>query len=497
MRETHSPARHWQITAFARSGTKPQFCFSCLLPLRYPANGPRTGKHRSKMNRLRIIPWFVLLIAAGAVLGWSYGVRGRAEAQFADEVSLAHEEAARIQRDVVMYTDEIAPPRLSFSQALEQLGLDTAAASRIANAGQRSFDFRHFRAGNKITIGRGVLGDLREVHYRIDTDRELIITPQPTENSQTASSAQISPIALSDSFRAEIRKIPSETETTGVTGTIHGSLFESVIEAGERPELAMRLAEIFGWDLDFYTDTRPNDTFRIVVEKKKFPNGETAAYGRILAAEYNNAGHPYRAVLFHDLTGHPAYFTPDGKAMKKAFLHSPLKFAAAITSHYSASRYHPILKEYRPHLGIDYAAPTGTPVQTIGEGRVTFAGRKGGAGNLIEIQHTNGYTTYYMHLSRVLVRTGQHVEQGRTIGLVGMTGLATGPHLDFRIQQHGQFLNFEHLGLPTADPISKRDWTEFATLRDAAMTHMPDLPPRADTPVVAKNAKPRRSRGAD
>jgi murein DD-endopeptidase MepM/ murein hydrolase activator NlpD len=458
------------------------------------------------MNRLRIIAWFVLLIAAGAVLGWSFGLRGKAEAQFADEVSLAHEEAARIQRDVVMFTDEIAPARVSFTQSLEQLGLDAATAARIATAGQRSFDFRHFRAGNKITIGRGVLGDLREVHYRIDTDRELVIAPQPPKDSEAASPAQSStptpaslnpPAVPSDSFRAEIRKIPSETETAGVTGTIHGSLFESVIEAGERPELAMRLAEIFGWDLDFYTDTRPNDTFRIVVEKKKFSNGETAAYGRILAAEYNNAGHPFRAVLFHDLTGHPAYFTPDGKAMKKAFLHSPLKFAAAITSHYSASRFHPILKEYRSHLGIDYAAPTGTPVQTIGEGRVTFAGRKGGAGNLIEIQHTNGYTTYYMHLSRVLVRTGQHVEQGRTIGLVGMTGLATGPHLDFRIQQHGQFLNFERLGLPTADPVSKRDWTEFASLRDEAMTHMPDLPLRADTPVVAKNTKPRRSRGAD
>jgi murein DD-endopeptidase MepM/ murein hydrolase activator NlpD len=457
------------------------------------------------MNRLRIISWFVLLIAAGAVLGWSYGVRGKAESQFADEVSLAREEAAHIQRDVVIYTDEIAPPRLSFDRALEQLGLDPAAASRVAAVAQHSFDFRHFRAGNKITVGRGVLGDLREVRYRIDTDRELVIAPQP-KDSDAASPAQSAPTvpaslnipaAPIDSLHAEIRKIPSETETAGVTGTIHGSLFQSVIEAGERPELAMRLAEIFGWDLDFYTDTRPNDTFRIVVEKKKFSNGETAAYGRILAAEYNNAGHPYRAVLFHDLNGHPAYFTPDGKAMKKAFLHSPLKFAAAITSHYSASRFHPILKEYRPHLGIDYAAPIGTPVQTIGEGRVTFAGRKGGAGNLIEIQHTNGYTTYYMHLSRVLVRTGQHVEQGRTIGLVGMTGLATGPHLDFRIQQHGQFLNFERLGLPTADPISKRDWTEFAAIRDTAMTRMPDLPARADTPVVAKNTKPRRSRGAD
>jgi murein DD-endopeptidase MepM/ murein hydrolase activator NlpD len=467
------------------------------------------------MNRFRIIFWFALLTAAGAVLGWSYGARGKAETQFADEVSLARAEAVRIQRDVIMFTDEIAPPRLSFNRALEQIGLDPATAARIAAVAQRSFDLRHFRAGNKITVGRGVLGDLREVHYRIDTDRELVIARSIPKNSRSAESTQSSlnnetpqtsaetPTtqtikgAQASDFHSEILRIPSEMETAGISGTIHGSLFESVIDTGEKPELAMRLAEIFGWDLDFYTDTRPGDTFRIAVEKKKFSNGETAAYGRILVAEYNNAGHPYRAVLFHDLTGHPAYFTPDGKAMKKAFLHSPLKFAATITSHYSANRYHPILKEYRPHLGIDYAAPIGTPVQTIGEGRVTFAGRKGGAGNLVEVQHTNGYTTYYMHLSRVLVHAGQHVDQGQRIGLVGMTGLATGPHLDFRIQQHGQFLNFERLGLPTADPISKHDWTEFAAARDAAMTHMPDLPTQQPTQVVAKNTKPRRSRGAD
>ena len=147
----------------------------------------------------------------------------------------------------------------------------------------------------------------------------------------------------------------------------------------------MRLAEIFGWDLDFYTDPRPGDTFRVVVEKKTFANGETAAYGRILAAEYNNAGHAYRAILFRGPSGAPAYYTPDGKSMKKAFLHSPLKFAAPITSHFSLHRFHPILKEYRAHLGIDYGAPTGTPVQTIGDGRVIFAGRKGGDGNLVKV----------------------------------------------------------------------------------------------------------------
>jgi murein DD-endopeptidase MepM/ murein hydrolase activator NlpD len=140
------------------------------------------------------------------------------------------------------------------------------------------------------------------------------------------------------------------------------------------------------------------------------------------------------------------------------------------------SRYHPILKEYRPHLGIDYGAPQGTPVQTIGEGRVIFAGLKGEDGNLVKVQHSNGYVTYYMHLSRILVHNGQHVAQGDRIGLVGMTGLATGPHLDFRIELRGQFLNFERLKLPTSDPISKSDWNQFAAARDSALAQMPGLP---------------------
>jgi len=175
--------------------------------------------------------------------------------------------------------------------------------------------------------------------------------------------------------------------------------------------------------------------------------------------------------------------------MKKAFLHSPLKFAAPITSHFSESRYHPILKEYRPHLGIDYGAPTGTPVQAIGDGRVIFAGPKGGAGNLIEIKHSNDYTTYYMHLSRILVKSGQRVEQGERIGLVGMTGLATGPHLDFRVQKHGQFVNFLRLPLPPTDPVAKSDWSEFVVARDSALAKMPGTSSPQDA-AVAKNATP-------
>ena len=362
------------------------------------------------------------------------------------------------------------PPRHPFNTILQDLGFTPENAARLTASAQSVFDLRHLRAGNKLSVGRSVLGEFRAIKYRIDADRVLLIS------------------AKGNDFRSEIQTIPSETEMKGVAGEIHGSLFESVIDAGEKPELAMRLAEIFGWDLDFYTDPRPGDTFRVVVEKKMLSNGEMSSYGRILAAEYVNGNRPYRAVLFHDPAGAPAYYTPEGKSMKKAFLHSPLKFAAVITSHFSQSRFHPILKQYRPHLGIDYAAPSGTPVQTIGDGRVIFAGPKGGAGNLIEVQHSNGYTTYYMHLSRVLVHSGQRVEQGERIGLVGMTGLATGPHLDFRIQRGKDFLNFERLPLPPSDPVSKLDWKDFAGMRDVAMAQMPALTPQPKT-VVARNSE--------
>jgi murein DD-endopeptidase MepM/ murein hydrolase activator NlpD len=407
------------------------------------------------MTKTKIIFW-VFLLAAGAVcVTASCRARFAAERQLDAEVSFARAETQRIQQQVVLFTERVIPPRLPFAAVLEGLGIDPLTSARVIASAESVFNLRHLRAGNQVAVGRSVLGELRAVRYRIDTDRVLMISPQAGD------------------FHSAIETIPSETQVAGVAGEIHGSLFEAVIDAGEKPELAMRLADIFGWDLDFYTDPRPGDTFRVVVEKKIVANNEPATYGRILAAEYNNSGRAYRAVLFRDPLGHPAYYTPDGKSMKKAFLHSPLKFAAPITSHFSAHRFHPILKEYRPHLGIDYGAPTGTPVQTIGDGRVIFAGPKGGSGNLIEIQHANGYTTYYMHLSRILVRNGQRVEQGERIGLVGMTGLATGPHLDFRIQRRGEFLNFERLPLPPSDPVAKRDWADFVALRDVAMAQMP------------------------
>ena len=421
-------------------------------------------------NLRKLIFWPSFAVVAAACVGASFYLRSKAEQQIVAEVSTARGEAQRIQREVVLFTKSIIPSGRPFAVFLNGLGIDSPTAARLVASAQPVFDLRHLRAGNELSLGRSVLGELREVRYNIDTDRVLSISPS------------------GDEFHSTIETIPSHADEVGVSGKVEGSLFQAVTDAGEKTELAMRLAEIFGWDLDFYTDPRPGDTFRLVVEKKTFANGDTIAYGRILAAEYDNAGHAYRAILFPGPSGVPAYYTPDGKSMKKAFLHSPLKFAAPITSHFSLHRFHPILKEYRAHLGIDYGAPTGTPVQTIGDGKVIFAGMKGEDGNLVKIQHTNGYTTYYMHLSRILVRTGERVEQGQSIGLVGMTGLATGPHLDFRIQLRGEFLNFERLPLPPSDPVAKNVWNEFAAVRDHALAEMP--PPPGEHPTLADNQPP-------
>src|ERR1700682_383980 len=386
--------------------------------------------------------------AGAATLVYVFQRRLASGAEFDHQLKRAKDEAELIREQVILPTEKKVPAGENFTAALRKFGLSAGEAASASAAAQHAFNLRQVRAGNTITVGRSVEGTLREIDYKIDSDRMLKIVPEDR------------------GFTAQVKEIPSKTEVAAVTGRVDDSLFNAVEDTGESAELAMRLAQIFGYDLDFFTDPRKGDTFRIVLEKKKYANGETAGYGRILAAEYENAGRKYQALLFHDPTGRPGYYSADGKSLQKAFLRSPLKFGAPVTSHFNRARFHPILKTYRPHMGTDYGAPVGTPVQTIGSGRVVFAGRKGGEGNIVEIRHANGYETMYLHLSRMFVRNGERVEIGKTIGLVGSTGLSTGPHLDFRILQKGQYKNFEKLGLPPSDPVSKKNLPEFAAMRE-------------------------------
>jgi murein DD-endopeptidase MepM/ murein hydrolase activator NlpD len=400
------------------------------------------------VNRRFILVLVGVCLAGGATLAYAFQQRLKTTAELDHEIGLAKQEAATIRENTVVPTDQRVRAGENFSAALQKFGLSAEEAAGASAAAQRTFNLRQVRAGNTITVGRSVEGRLREIDYKIDTDRMLKITPDD------------------QGYSAQIREIPSRTEVVAVSATLEDSLFNAVEDAGETAELAMRLSQIFGYDMDFYTDPRKGDTFRVVLEKRKYANGQTAAYGKIFAAEYDNGGKKYQALLFHDPAGQPGYYTADGKSLQKAFLRSPLKFGAVVTSHFSKARFHPILKTYRAHMGTDYGAPIGTPVQTIGSGKVVFAGRKSGEGNMVQVAHANGYETMYLHLSKMFVHAGERVEIGKTIGLVGSTGLSTGPHLDFRILQKGQYKNFEKLGLPPSDPVSKKSWPEFSELRE-------------------------------
>ncbi len=400
------------------------------------------------LNRRSLILFLALAIPGAALLAVSFQSYSTIQQQLAEQVALARKDAVLIAAHVPHFSESVVPSGLNVTDFLQGMGMGRATVLAVVEAARPVYDLARLRAGNQMIIARTIAGDLLSLRYQIDPDRMLWVSSR------------------GDAYRAEIKEIPSTLETVRIEGEIRDSLFNAVEDAGERAELAIRLSEIFGWDLDFYTDPRKGDTFRVVIEKRTYTNGQPPAYGKLFAAEYKNAGTPYQAVLFRDPDGRSAYYAPDGKSLQKAFLRSPLKFSAPITSHFSKSRFHPILKIHRPHLGIDYGAPIGAPVQSIGDGRIVFAGRKGGAGNIVHIKHTNGYETMYMHLSKILVRNGAHVGQGERIGLVGMTGLATGPHLDFRILQNGAYRNFESLRLPPANPVAKRDMAEFMAVRD-------------------------------
>ncbi|MGE0406513.1 MAG: peptidoglycan DD-metalloendopeptidase family protein [Candidatus Korobacteraceae bacterium] len=397
---------------------------------------------------------FVLGLCAAVSIGMAWQMRAQSEALYLTEVQAALQDLAdRPKPDTVSETTIRSGS--TFVQSLQLLGIDSLTAHTIVEAARPIFDFRRVRQGNKLSLAHSYEGELRAVRYAIDDGNELWIRPEE------------------DGFRAELLEIPSTVETVGLRGELRSSLFESILAMGETPDLAVRLADIFQWDLDFYRDPQPGDTFRLVVEKKQYANGVTASYGRILTAEYVNAGRTYSAVLFRDPAGRPAYYSADGKSLQKSFLRSPLRFQARVSSHFSRNRLHPVLRTHRAHLGTDYAAPTGTPVQAVANGRVVWSGRKGGNGILVQIAHPRGYQSYYLHLSRALVRRGQNVIQGQTVGRVGSTGLASGPHLDFRIQRNGQFVNWERMQLPPAEPVAKADLAAFSAERDRWMAMLP------------------------
>jgi murein DD-endopeptidase MepM/ murein hydrolase activator NlpD len=272
---------------------------------------------------------------------------------------------------------------------------------------------------------------------------------------------QLSIRCVEDGFNIETLPIPYRIQNEVVHGTINSSLFEAVATSGEEAELAIALADIFAWDIDFIRDIQKGDHFSGLVEKR-FREEQPAGYGQILAAEFNNNGKTFQAILFKDGAQPAGYYTPSGESLRKVFLKAPLNFTR-ISSGYTKRRFHPVLHIWKPHLAIDYAAPTGTPIRTVGDGSIIKKKYDRANGNLLRIRHTNGYETTYIHMSKYAkgMQVGRRVAQGEVIGYVGSTGLATGPHLDFRMFKNGKPINPTTIKAIASKPVSKGNLIAF------------------------------------
>lgn len=264
-----------------------------------------------------------------------------------------------------------------------------------------------------------------------------------------------------DDYTAEMVTLAPEIRPTYAKAVIEDSLFMASQKAGLSQRLTMELAGIFGWDIDFVQDIRLGDSFTVLYEEK-YLDGEKLGDGNILAASFTNQGETYTAIRYTDSNGDTSYYTREGKSMKKAFLRTPVDFTR-ISSRFNPNRLHPVFKTKRPHRGVDYAAPTNTPIKAAGDGKVKFAGWQNGFGNVVFIQHPNNIVTVYAHANKLPkgLKKGQRVKQGQVIAYVGQTGWATGPHLHYEFRVNGAHRNPVTVKLPDAQPIARKEMARF------------------------------------
>ncbi|MFH2058147.1 MAG: peptidoglycan DD-metalloendopeptidase family protein [Pseudomonadota bacterium] len=285
--------------------------------------------------------------------------------------------------------------------------------------------------------------DLVRFEYEIDMTDRLVVQK---ENNR---------------FSVRQEAIEYDIKLESISAVITSSLFEAVKKSGEKCELAMQLSDIFAWDIDFIRDIQSGDQFQVLVEKR-YRNGKLCGYGEIQAAFFTNQQTFFKAFLYKDSNGRSGYYDENGNSLQKAFLKAPLSFSR-ISSMFTKKRMHPIFKEYRSHPGVDYAAAKGTPIKTVGDGIITRIGFNKGMGKYIQIRHYNGYITSYNHMSRFHkgMKNNKKLAQGDVIGYVGMTGYATGPHLDFRMKKNGRLIDPLKHHSPSATPVTSEDMELF------------------------------------
>lgn len=358
----------------------------------------------------------------------------------------------------------IVPRHTTLDTLLRTHGLAARAVERVIAATREAFDPRRLRASQPFALLRTIEGELRHFEYEIDNDLFLRVARAAPETE----------------LRAELLPIPKQRHDAVAAGSITEatpSLFQAMDAAGETPDLSIALAEIFSGEIDFNTELQPGDRFSLAFEK--FTREERpATYGDVAAAEFVNDGRVLRAIRFTPPGGKAGYYDEQGRSLRRFFLRSPLKFEPRITSGFSRRRFHPVLHTYRAHLGVDYGAPTGAPVVAVSSGTVVSATSDRANGRMVRLKHASGYETYYLHLSAFGkgIRARARVSQGQVIGRVGSTGLASGPHLDYRLRKNGTFVNplTEHRKMPPGEPIPAGAMNEFEAIRAAMLARLAD-----------------------
>jgi len=370
----------------------------------------------------------------------------------------AHLEARLVPDQLVVVRGELQPGD-SLVRALERNRVGSALANRIAVELRSLFNFRRSQPGHGFRVATTPDGDLVDFRYIVSDLEAYVVTRD------------------GDAYVAVREEAVLEPEITRIAGVVTSSLHEAIVQLGEKGQLANDFSEIFAWDLDFSRSVRTGDEFRVLYERlyRDDPD-EGRVYvgpGKILAATYSGSAGEFSAVYFEPEEGRGGYYRPDGSSVEGEFLRAPLRYSR-ITSHFTHSRRHPILKINRPHHGIDYAAPKGTPLWSVANGRVIYRGWGGGFGNLVKVRHENGFVSYYSHLSRFAkgLKVGQQVRQKQVIGYVGSSGLATGPHVCFRIAKEGRYIDPMRVASPIGPPVPAEQKPQFAAARDVLLAEL-------------------------
>ena len=423
-----------------------------------------------KITRTRLLLFGLTLIAVGFALGGlKSGVPETGVSNTVVNLNLPDRETIQVPalEEIIQAVDEkaLAPEieqwesvTVRSGQSLDGIfrkqGFSANTLHKIMTANGDTKQLKKIRPGDLFEFQRHEDGSLKRMRYAIDEDRYLLID---YDGQQIVASSQARDMI---------------TEITETSGTITSSLFLAGKNAGLSDGMVMKLANLFGWDIDFVLDIREGDRFFLLYEKV-YRDGSFLRDGEIIGATFVNQGEKFQALRFN-IDGKAQYFAPDGRNMRKAFLRAPLNFAY-ISSNFNPKRYHPILKRVKAHNGIDYKAPKGTPVYAAGDGKVIRSDYNKFNGHHVFIQHANSIVTKYLHFTKRTVKKGQRVKQGKVIGYVGATGLAQGPHLHYEFLLNGVHRNPRTVALPKADPLGKTQLAEFRLMTAPVLSQLSRL----------------------